>query len=118
MHELWQRIKERLAPSQIIMLRVWLDDLRFPPEEYNVWAKTAEECIAILNTGGVTSLSFDHDLGEGNGTGYDVACWIEKAAFFGRLSKIQWRVHSMNSVGAKNIKAAMRKADQYWSNKN
>ena len=93
---------------------VWLDDVRPMPEDYTVWAKTCEEAIDALKTGQVTAMSFDHDLGEGMRTGYDVAKWVEAEAYAGRLNPFSWFVHPDNPAGAKRIRAAMTKACEYW----
>jgi len=105
------------------MVTLWLDDERDPNDpiiqrEYGstgdeVWVKTVEEVIPYL-TGGLESISFDHDLGEGQ-TGYDLARLIEVAAFHNKLTRFNWRVHSANPVGKRNIRVAMMAADRYWS---
>jgi hypothetical protein len=99
---------------------LWLDDIRPMPTEYNYHCKTANEAIAILKLAerGVCrllSVSLDHDLGaDCFGTGYDVACEIEKMASFGLLSRLQWAVHSMNPVGRERIYQALESADRSW----
>lgn len=95
-------------------MRIWLDDERLPPSDKWTWAKTAEEALEFLKNDRVEELSFDHDLGEGK-TGYDVAKWIEEMAASGALDPILWKVHSANPVGRKNITAAMKKADEFWT---
>ena len=44
-------------------MKVWLDDVRYPPTDEWVWVKTVEECIRLLKDGKVESLSLDNDLG-------------------------------------------------------
>ncbi len=69
-------------------MRVWLDDLRPMPEEYDYWAKNAYEMIGLLISGNITFISFDHDLGyfheekelDPKNTGYEVAKYIEGVA--------------------------------------
>lgn len=98
------------------MVRLWLDDLRPMPDGYDVHARTAGEAIAILQAGNVVAISFDNDLGpEEAGQGYQVANWIEEAAFNGSLPKLAWRIHSANPVGRQNIARAMENADRFWS---
>ena len=98
-------------------MRLWLDDLRPMPFGYDIHVKTAEETIKLLEKGDVVYISFDHDLGEEeNGTGYDVAKWIEEAAFNKLIPQLKWKIHSANPVGEKNIKLAMDKADEFWVN--
>jgi hypothetical protein len=93
-------------------MRLYLDDVRPTPDGYDLRAYTAQEAITMLTTGMVTFISFDHDLGEEkNGTGYDVAKWIEEQAYtHSHFIVPDWQVHSANPVGARNIDVAMRSA--------
>lgn len=94
---------------------LWLDDVRPMPAGYHARAWTAEEAIQFLKTCDFTHISFDHDLGEPeDGTGYDVAKWIEERAYYGELLPLTWEVHSDNPAGRENIKRAMSSADIYW----
>jgi NAD+-processing family protein with receiver domain len=89
------------------VVKVWLDDQRPPsrhPEEW-IWVRTPGEAIALLETGSVTELSLDHDLGLFDGerelTGYDVVTWIERAvATEGFVPPDTIRVHSANASAA------------------
>lgn len=93
-------------------MKLWIDDLRVAPEGWT-WAKTPSEAIGFLEAGGVSEVSFDHDLG-GDLTAYEVACWIEQAAAEGRIGRLEWRIHSANPVGRKRIESAMRSAERFW----
>ena len=68
-------------------MKVWLDDLRDAPPGW-VRVTTPEEAIALLETGDVTEISLDHDLGLVDGererTGYDVLLWLERDVAEGR----------------------------------
>lgn len=97
------------------VMLVWLDDVRPAPEGWE-WVKTEEEAIEILKTGRVEYLSLDHDLGFG-GSGYSVACFIEKSAFRGLLRPFRWDVHSQNPVGRERMVNAMLNADKFWGEK-
>lgn len=44
-------------------MKLWLDDVRQPPDETWEWARTNEAAMAFLRTGTVTECSLDHDLG-------------------------------------------------------
>jgi hypothetical protein len=94
-------------------MRVYLDDLRSLPADFDVVVRTAAEALALLQEGRVTFLSLDHDLGTEE-TGYTVAKWIEQAAFAGTLAPLGWAVHSANPVGRGNIESALRNADRFW----
>lgn len=100
-------------------MKVWLDDVREMPSNFDIHVKTANEAIALLKTGNVICISLDHDLGDHYatccGTGYQVAKFIEEKAHLGTLPKLQWFIHSANPVGRKNMIAALQRADLYWS---
>jgi hypothetical protein len=84
---------------------------------YTHKVKTAQEAIELLKSGSVTHISLDHDLGDPAvvGTGYDVAKWLEEAAYLGTIPKLSWNIHSMNPVGEQNMRAALMSADRYWA---
>jgi hypothetical protein len=106
-------------------ISVWLDDVRDPNNSLiqkdfgaksgMIWAKTANEAINLLKSNNVTFMSFDHDLGEGNGSGYEVAVFVEEMAYNGSINRFEWRIHSMNKVGANNIRIALTNADKFWN---
>lgn len=97
-------------------MKVWLDDLRPMPEGFDRHVFSAKEAIALIETRRVTFISLDHDLGDSDahGTGYDVALFIEAAAFTGKLPRLGWAVHSGNVIGAKNMRTALESANRYW----
>lgn len=99
---------------------LWLDDERKAPTHADsgvVWtvAKTADEAIAILETGTVAFASLDHDLADEHyqeffksqlegrpadhshckeKTGYDVLCWMEEHDVWPEQGV---RIHTANS---------------------
>jgi len=95
-------------------MRIFLDDLRTPPKGHTL-CRTARYAIALLRSGIVTFISFDHDLGVGP-DGYTVACYIERAVADGHISCPDWAVHSANPVGRDRIISAMRSAERLGSN--
>jgi len=108
-------------------MKLWLDDIRPMPDDFDIWctsASSAIECITMFSITDekkryITEISFDHDLGlEMNGTGYDVAEWIEEAAYYNMIPRIKWNIHSANPVGRINIETAMVNADKYWRKNN
>jgi hypothetical protein len=64
----------------LFVMKLYLDDQRSTPDgwerAYHVW-----EVIEKLQTGKVSMLSLDHDLGSGEPTGYEVLTWIENEVF-------------------------------------
>lgn len=82
-------------------MRVFLDDVRDPPDETWTVVRSSAECLALLKDSFrlVTEISFDHDLG-GDDTSRPVALWLEELAFTtGLRLPIAARVHSSNPVG-------------------
>jgi hypothetical protein len=88
----------------------WVDDCEV------VIARDATLAIRWLAKGVITHVSLDHDLGEFShaGSGYDVACWIERAAHDGTLDRVVCQCHSMNPVGRDRINAALAGARKAW----
>lgn len=99
-------------------MKLFLDDIRNPPDNSWTIARTADVAIEFLKTGAVEEISFDHDLGEKFGTGYDVAAYIEEEVYFGRMTCPKWGVHSANPVGTANIKVSMHKAEYFQKQQN
>ena len=85
-------------------MKIWLDDIRTPPDGSWKWFKTAEDAIDWFRLNhdvwDVEILSLDNDLGEGRDEGYKVLDWLEEKKFyvpnFVVPKKIQ--VHSANPV--------------------
>lgn len=91
-------------------MKLYLDDIRKCPEGW-IQAFTANEAIKILQTGFVTDLSLDHDLGEAkNGTGADVTKFLMQQVFDGntRIVPTNISIHSANPVGVKNMESDIR----------
>lgn len=90
------------------MKDVYLDDERATPHGWHR-CHHAHEVIVLLKSGQVRKLSLDHDLGDGEKTGYHVVLWM--------IENNKWPVekpvvHSMNPVGA----MAMRDLIERWFN--
>ena len=120
---LWDIDGEEYYPNEYA---VWLDDKRPVPPQFE-WhgiqclklavCTTADAAIDILCKYNVAKISLDHDLGDEAtcGTGYEVASFIEEAAFEGRLAPLAWAVHSQNPVGANRMRQALLNADEHWT---
>lgn len=95
-------------------MKVFLDDERKTPEG---WVRTysVEETIKLLETGEVTHLSLDHDLGTGVRDGQHVTLWLKEKVFNDPSFKLPEHlyVHSMNPVGKQNMKADLRWCIEY-----
>lgn len=90
-------------------MRVYLDDEREAPAGWTR-VRTAAEAIALLQRGGVTKLSLDHDLGDeaANGTGYDVLLWLEKEVLTRGYVLPAVTVHSANPVARSRMELVVR----------
>ena len=63
----------------------------------------------LLQTGQVTELSLDHDLGDDeHGTGYDVVLWIEEAVALRGFMPPKILVHSANSSARQKMLAGIQ----------
>ena len=92
------------------MIRLFLDDERFPPEKGEwVIVRTFYEAVNYCYKRGCpVFISLDHDLGEDTPTGYDFAKWLVEQDMNsdGEYIPVDFTfyVHSQNPVGAENIK--------------
>ena len=89
-------------------MKVYLDDERIAPDGW-VQVRWPDEAIKLLQTGSVTHLSLDHDLGDDQrGTGYDVLLWIENEVALNKFTPPESiAVHSANPAGRKRMDAAI-----------
>lgn len=78
-------------------MKVYLDDIRNPPDDTWIIARNYNQAINLLKTGKVTEISFDHDLGLDSKSGYDVMVFLEEMVFRGKLPKPIIHVHTANS---------------------
>ena len=107
-------------------MKLWLDDVRKPPWGYDLWAKTYEECVAMLESHPVAHVSLDHDLAlehytaaASTGymgtdiprasftkkTGYDVLIWMKDS---GRWPA-EVLVHTLNETGRRDMLALLQR---------
>lgn len=90
---------------------LFIDDERFPPDDGREWiiCRNKMQVISAIFDHKQTVanyISFDHDLGENEPTGYDIAKWIVEMDMDGVIiipSNFQYFVHSQNPIGKKNI---------------
>lgn len=93
---------------------LWVDDERLPPLGWTA-VKTAKDAISYLDANEVTRLSLDHDLGDdANGTGYDVAVWIEERVALHGYAPPRMSCHSANPTGRARINQAIGSIDRLW----
>ena len=89
---------------------LFLDDVRPCPQGW-ICVRNYNDAIKFLieHEGEIRRMSFDHDLGLGTKSGYDVACWIEEQVVkTGYVAPERFSVHSQNPVGRDRIKSCCR----------
>lgn len=92
------------------MLQIWLDDERDAPDYTWKVFRRAQSLMEFLvtNKEDIAVISFDHDLGDGVPTGYDVASFIEERVAAGTMkAPLSMRVHSANPAGSRRISQAI-----------
>lgn len=102
---------------------LFLDDIREPPcDDVYVVVRNYDEFVnCILAKGVPDHVSFDHDLSDlhyqGRAgvekTGYDCAKWLAEHCEQHNFEPPTYAVHSMNPVGANNIRRCMQAAINY-----
>ena len=88
---------------------LWVDDLRPVPNEYRDeyevrWARDYDEAIRELHRFRYDVICLDHDLGEGP-TGYDLCKYIIAKHIYCP----EYRLHTSNPVGRKNMTELLRR---------
>lgn len=101
-------------------MRIFLDDERLPSSDDFEIYRNAEDLVSRIQTDGIVLeyVSFDHDLGEGIMTGYDLVKWIVNYELDGNTvlsDKFEYYVHSQNPIGKRNIETIL---DNYMKYKN
>lgn len=116
-----QRRKKLKNPKPKVKL--WHDDIRRPPDDTWIWARTNEEAQLILINSNVTECSLDHDLGlheddpdqpmaftlfgdDPHNNGYKLVLWMIQRRYLPRKITI----HSWNPPAAKRMAAALADA--------
>lgn len=89
-------------------MKVFLDDERKTPTG---WFRVFEpfQAIAMLETGMVTHISLDHDLGDDDviGTGNDVLVWIEEMVATKGFVPPHILIHSANPSAGNKMRAGI-----------
>lgn len=88
--------------------KLFVDDERFPPNDGGNWiiVRNIEQTQAAIEQYGFPDfVSFDHDLGDNQATGYDIAHWMVNLDMDGTVipDDFEFYVHSQNPIGARNI---------------
>ena len=96
-------------------MKVYLDDERQTPDG---WTRVywPDEAVRLLESGEVTEISLDHDLGDDiRGTGYDVVLWIEESVAIRNFKPPIIKVHSANSSARKKMELGIENINKLAS---
>ena len=94
-------------------MKVYLDDERVAPAGW-VTARWSKDAIALLETGQVSVISLDHDLGDDlHGTGYDVVCWIEEAVMTRDFIPPKILIHSANASARQKMTLGVERIERF-----
>lgn len=93
--------------------KLWVDDLRNPPDDTYDIARTYVEAITLLLTHQYDEIFLDHDLGcfkDGREfTGYDVVMWIVQRRMDGFAVPVKYHMLTMNPIGRTNMLQAINR---------
>jgi len=88
-------------------MKIYLDDERIAPVGW-VQVRWPDEAIKLLELGGVTHLSLDHDLGDDQrGTGYDVLLWLEQEVVLHQYAVPEIIIHTAKPAARQRMLAAV-----------
>lgn len=99
-------------------LKIWLDDVRSPPDASWTWCETATSCLHIINDVGleqIDAISFDNDLGDGNLEGYQVLNRVEEYCHILILKSVPiLTVHSANPVARQRMETIIERIQNLY----
>ena len=93
-------------------MNLFIDDIRNPKTGHYTIARNYAEAVKFMRENGCPDfISFDHDLGENQPSGYDIAKWMvnKDLDMNGEFipKKFMYEVHSANPVGRENIRGLL-----------
>lgn len=116
--------EEATTPQVDPSFHLFLDDTRVPQDvtwirlptlvPWTVVRNYEQFKNKILEKGIPKFISFDHDLGEKEASGYDCVNWfIHEVLLNNNIQFPEYTVHSMNPIGAENIKELISSYRRY-----
>lgn len=96
-------------------MKIWLDDVRTPPDQTWIWCRNSEDFLAITKYPPcIEHVAFDHDLGEDSLNGSELAGMLaERCIEFDYCPSFS--CHSDNPDGKKNILSKMESLQRFLS---
>ena len=105
-------------------MKLFLDDERPVPEGW-AGARWPSDVVHLLQSGTVTHVSLDHDLGDAEAaaregrverTGYDVLVWLEEQVFADAGFPVpELSIHSANAAGRERMTRAIESIERLRS---
>lgn len=99
-----------MSNAKIMSKRLWLDDVRRPPTQGWVWARSVKDALEILETGTVVEASLDNDLHPFERDGIEVIEWMVAHQVWPRLV----RVHSANRFASTRMCRLLERNGYRW----
>lgn len=95
----------------------WQDQALYRDADWVIARNWFEVLEIVVSFGLPSMISFDHDLGENEKTGYEIAQKLCEMVMDGvdLPENFEFRVHSKNPVGAENIRFYMNNFLKNWS---
>ena len=93
-------------------MKLWLDDIRTPPDSswtwvHSVWGAISAIKAQLQSGGSLECMSLDHDLGDyakRGGDGLKLLIWMVREEIFCPVM-----LHTMNPVGRENMAGVIRR---------
>ena len=93
-------------------MKVYLDDERPAPPGWCL-VRWPDEAIRLLESGEVTAISLDHDLGDDErGTGYTVILWLEEAVAVRGFAPPAITIHTANASARQKMLLGVRSIER------
>jgi hypothetical protein len=112
-------IDDERDPSNVTWAKSLTEQYMYDVHDWVIARNWNEVEDIILTYGMPVMISFDHDLGENEKTGYEIAQRICEMVMDGVEEfpeKFSFMVHSKNPVGAEHIYEYMNNFLTYWGN--
>lgn len=105
----WQLFIDDERNPMDVKWGTWEDQALYRDGEWIIARDWNEVLELVVSIGFPQMISFDHDLGDSQKTGYEIAQLLSFMVMDGvKLPQdFQFRVHSKNPVGAENIRSYM-----------
>jgi hypothetical protein len=110
-------IDDERVPSDVTWAKSLTEQYMYKVHDWVIARNWYEVEDIILTFGMPVMISFDHDLGENERTGYEIAQRISEMVMDGieeLPENFSFMVHSKNPVGAENIYEYMNNFIEHW----